>query len=101
MHEEPLFLSCTDEDHTFDTHSRQRALEILEAEKKSYQLQLFTGVEHGFALRGDMENPYERELPPIINIHSPWNVLANVFPGYVKEQSLKGIVEWFDFWLSQ
>lgn len=70
MHEEPLFLSCTDEDHTFDTHSRQRALEILETEKKSYQLQLFTGVEHGFALRGDMENPYERELPPSMMQHS-------------------------------
>lgn len=23
------------------------------------------------------------------------------FTGYVKEQSLQGIVQWFDFWLSQ
>jgi hypothetical protein len=23
------------------------------------------------------------------------------FSGYVKEQSLRGIIEWFDFWLEQ
>lgn len=68
MDEEPLLLSCTDVDHTFDTQSRQRALEILQAEKKPYKLQLFSGVEHGFALRGDLENPYERQLPFPINI---------------------------------
>lgn len=69
MHEEPLFLSCAEVDHTFDSHSRQRALEILQTEKKPYHLQLFSGVEHGFALRGDLENPYERQLPSLINIH--------------------------------
>lgn len=69
LHEEPLFLSCAEVDHTFDLHSRQRALEILQAEKKPYQLQLFSGVEHGFALRGDLENPYERQLPFLINIY--------------------------------
>jgi hypothetical protein len=26
---------------------------------------------------------------------------ANSLSGYVKEQSLKGIIEWFDFWLLQ
>lgn len=49
-------------------------------QKKQYQVQLFQGVEHGFALRGNMENPYER---------------------YCKEQSLKGIIEWCDFWLNE
>lgn len=76
----PLFLSCSEIDHTFDTESRRRAIDIIQNGKTPYQLQLFSGVEHGFALRGDMNNPYER---------------------YVKEQSLKGIIEWFDFWLSQ
>lgn len=60
LDKEPLFLSCAEVDHTFDTYSRRRALEILQTEKKAYQLQLFSGVEHGFALRGDLENPYER-----------------------------------------
>ena len=48
-------------------------------DKKQYQVQLFQGVEHGFALRGNMSNPYER---------------------FVKEQSLKSIVDWCDFWLA-
>lgn len=58
----PLFLSCSEIDHTFGTSSRRLAVDILQSEKKTYQLQLFSGVEHGFALRGDMNNPYEREL---------------------------------------
>ncbi|EAU32641.1 conserved hypothetical protein [Aspergillus terreus NIH2624] len=75
----PLYLSCSEEDHTFNQESRRTALQILQAGKKTYHLQLFSGVEHGFALRGNMDNAYER---------------------YVKEQSLQGIVQWFDFWLS-
>lgn len=75
----PLFLSCAETDHTFNAEFRRRAVDILIEGKKPYQLQLFSGVEHGFALRGDMKNPYER---------------------YVKEQSLEGIVKWFEFWLS-
>ncbi|OIW34270.1 alpha/beta-hydrolase [Coniochaeta ligniaria NRRL 30616] len=76
----PLFLSCAEVDHTFDLPSRRRALDILQAEKKTWHLQLFSEVEHGFALRGDPNDPYQR---------------------WVKEQSLKGIVDWFDYWLSQ
>ena len=34
----------------------------MQAEKKQFQLQLFQGVEHGFALRGADDNPYERML---------------------------------------
>ncbi|KAH8816644.1 hypothetical protein F5884DRAFT_662720 [Xylogone sp. PMI_703] len=56
----PLFLSCSEIDHTFDTASRRRAIDILQSEKKTYQVQLFSGVEHGFALRGNMDDPYER-----------------------------------------
>jgi len=76
----PLFLSCAETDGTFDETSRHQAEQILKAEKKAYQFQLFSGVKHGFALRCNLDDPYER---------------------YVKEQSLKGIIEWFDFWLSR
>jgi hypothetical protein len=36
----------------------------------------------------------------------PFNTLSSehsmlTFSGYVKEQSLRGIIEWFDFWLEQ
>ncbi|KAG4432449.1 hypothetical protein IFR05_012064 [Cadophora sp. M221] len=58
----PLFLSCAETDHTFDPKSRRRAIDILSERKKPFQVQLFSGVEHGFALRGDMNNPYEREV---------------------------------------
>jgi len=58
---EPLFLSCSEEDHTFDKNSRGTALKILQSGHKTYHLQLFSGVEHGFALRGDMKDPYQRK----------------------------------------
>ncbi|OJJ61882.1 hypothetical protein ASPSYDRAFT_75877 [Aspergillus sydowii CBS 593.65] len=55
----PLLLSCSGEDHTFPQEARQIALDILESGNKTYHLQLFSGVSHGFALRGNMNNPYE------------------------------------------
>lgn len=58
---EPLFLSCAETDHTFNVESRRRAVDILIQQKQPYQVQLFSGVQHGFALRGDMHNPYERK----------------------------------------
>jgi len=57
---EPLFLSCSEIDHTFDVPSRRKALDILQKEKKVFHYQLFSGVEHGFALRGDPEDRYQR-----------------------------------------
>jgi len=59
---EPLLLSCSEIDHTFPAKSRREAIDILTEEKKVFQVQLFQGVAHGFALRGNMENPYERKL---------------------------------------
>lgn len=34
---------------------------MLIEDKRDYHLQLFGKVEHGFALRGDQNDPYERE----------------------------------------
>ncbi|KAI0445245.1 Alpha/Beta hydrolase protein [Xylaria telfairii] len=59
--ERPLFLSCSEIDHTFDVPSRRRAIDILRKEKRVYHFQLFSGVEHGFALRGNPNNPYQRK----------------------------------------
>ncbi|KAH6954606.1 hypothetical protein DER45DRAFT_586028 [Fusarium avenaceum] len=56
----PLFLSCSEIDHTFDVPSRRQALDILQSQKKIYHYQVFSGVEHGFALRGDPNDPYQR-----------------------------------------
>jgi dienelactone hydrolase len=58
---EPLFLSCSEIDHTFPTEFRNEAIDILQKGHKPYQLQVFSGVEHGFALRCNLDNHYERE----------------------------------------
>ena len=58
---EPLFFSCSEIDHTFPTESRNKAIDILQNAGKPYQLQVFSGVEHGFALRCNLDNPYERK----------------------------------------
>ncbi|KAL6859862.1 hypothetical protein ACO1O0_003886 [Amphichorda felina] len=76
----PMFLSCCEVDPTFDGPSRRRALDILQGGEKTYHYQLFSGVQHGFAVRGDPDDPYQR---------------------WVKEQSLAGIVGWFNYWSSQ
>jgi hypothetical protein len=60
-HLEPLFLSCAETDNTFPTESRNKAIDLLIKDKKPYGLQLFSGVAHGFALRCNLEVPYERE----------------------------------------
>lgn len=78
--EKPLLLSCAETDGSFPAAGRARAEEILTEGKKRYQFQLFQGVSHGFAVRCNLDDPYER---------------------YVKEQSYRGIVEWFNFWLAQ
>lgn len=58
---EPLFLSCAETDQTFPAESRHIAEKILADNKQSYHFQLFSGVEHGFALRGDMSVENERK----------------------------------------
>lgn len=34
---------------------------MLSEDKRAYHVQLFSGVEHGFALRGNQNDPYERK----------------------------------------
>ena len=56
----PLYLSCAENDFTFNTESRDKGLKILREAKTPYGLQLFSGVEHGFPLRCDVSKSYER-----------------------------------------
>ncbi|KAK1975555.1 dienelactone hydrolase [Colletotrichum cereale] len=74
----PLLLSCAEDDHAFPAESRRKAIDVLQRESKVYHLQLFQGVGHGFAVKGDPSDPYQR---------------------WCKEQSLKAIIDWFDMWL--
>ncbi|KAJ6516862.1 Alpha/Beta hydrolase protein [Mycena vitilis] len=70
----PFLMSCAETDHTFPADFRRRAEDILVEKKAQYQVQLFSGVSHGFATRGDSEQPDNR---------------------YAKEESARGIIGWF------
>ena len=48
--------SFTEVDGAFPTSARRRAEDILAERKKNYHIRLFSGVEHGFAVRGDLSN---------------------------------------------
>jgi dienelactone hydrolase len=53
---------ATETDHTFDLEFRRRAEDILLATKATYHFQVFSGVSHGFASRGNDKDFYIREL---------------------------------------
>ncbi len=36
-------------------------MDILQSDKKRYHVQLFYGVKHGFAVKGDPNDPYQRQ----------------------------------------
>ncbi|KAJ7472043.1 dienelactone hydrolase [Mycena latifolia] len=71
---QPLLLSCAETDFTFELQSRRRAEDILIETKAKYHFQVFSGVQHGFALRGDPDIPDAR---------------------WAKEESARGIIGWF------
>jgi len=72
---QPVLLSCAETDYRFPTASRHRAEELLVGTKAEYHFQLFSGVEHGFAIRGDPSVPRIK-----------WS----------KEESARSVVGWFD-----
>jgi dienelactone hydrolase len=53
----------TESDFTFPAEFRRRAEDILIETKAKYHIQVFSGVKHGFAVRGDLENPDGRSYP--------------------------------------
>ncbi|KAF9457880.1 dienelactone hydrolase family-domain-containing protein [Collybia nuda] len=71
----PLFMSCAEVDHTFPLENRRRAEDLLISVKANYHIQVFSGVAHGFAVRGDPAIEQER---------------------WAKEESARGIIGWFD-----
>ncbi len=54
-------MSCAETDSTFPAESRNKAVALLAQDKKTYHVQIFSGVAHGFASRGDLNDPYQRE----------------------------------------
>lgn len=56
---------------SFPLSSRRRAEDILVHTKSSYYFQVFSGVAHGFAVRGNPEVPDERECL-LISLRQGW-----------------------------
>jgi dienelactone hydrolase len=71
----PLFLSCPEVDPAFDLQARRRAEDIMAENKAVYHIQVFSGVAHGFATRGDPADE-----------HASW----------AKQESARGILQWFE-----
>jgi len=71
---QPLLLSCAENDDMFPASSRRRAVDILSAKNATYMVQLFSGVKHGFATRGDP---------------------ADANAAWAKEESARSVVGWF------
>ncbi|KAF7329165.1 hypothetical protein MKEN_00177100 [Mycena kentingensis (nom. inval.)] len=52
----PLLMSCAENDFAFELADRRRAEDILISIKAKYHIQVSSGVTHGFALKGDLDN---------------------------------------------
>ncbi|KAH6874135.1 hypothetical protein BKA70DRAFT_1351029 [Coprinopsis sp. MPI-PUGE-AT-0042] len=66
-----------EDDFTFSTESRRRGVDILTETKAVYYMQVFGGVTHGFATKGDISVPHIR---------------------HAKEESARSVVNWFIRW---
>ena len=62
------------------TEKRHESEEILKKAGHPYQINLYSGVEHGFAVRADITKPVVK---------------------FAKEQAFIQAVQWFDYWLVQ
>ena len=74
----PLSIAAAETDAVFPAEMRHRSEEILRENGSVYQINLFSGVAHGFAVRCNLEERRQR---------------------FAKEQALKQAVEFFDCWL--
>lgn len=71
----PLLISAAEEDHIFPANLRHLTEEKLKEIHAIYQLDLFSGVSHGFAARGDITKPAVK---------------------YAKEKALLDQIYWFN-----
>jgi len=75
----PLSIAAAETDGIFPMEKRHKSEEILVAGKKTYQINLFSGVEHGFSVRCDLSKPHEK---------------------FCKEQAFLQAVNWFNQYLA-
>lgn len=71
----PLSIAAAETDQIFPAEKRHRSEELLVETKQRYQINLYSGVSHGFSVRCDVKKPVEK---------------------YAKEQAFLQAVTWFD-----
>lgn len=71
----PFAISAAETDEIFPAEKRHHSEELLKKLGKPYQINLYSGVEHGFAVRGD---PKKREVQ------------------YAKESAFLQALQWFE-----
>lgn len=74
----PLSIAAAETDEIFPADKRHKSEEILAKGGQPYQINLYSGVVHGFAVRCDTSKKHER---------------------WAKEQAFVQAVTWFDSWL--
>lgn len=74
----PLSIAAAETDMIFPAEKRHESEEILKKTKQPYQISLYSGVEHGFACRGDTSTKVGK---------------------FAKEAAFLQAVNWFDTWL--
>ncbi|PNH45851.1 hypothetical protein VD0002_g8040 [Verticillium dahliae] len=74
----PFAISAAETDTIFPAEKRHQSEVILKETGQPYQINLFSGVEHGFATRGDMSIKHLR---------------------FAKEQAFQQAAAWFDYFL--
>jgi dienelactone hydrolase len=74
----PLSIAAAESDAIFPTEKRHESETILEGTTQPYQITLYSGVEHGFACRGDTSSKVGK---------------------FAKEAAFLQAVNWFDTWL--
>lgn len=75
----PFSISAAETDSIFTVELRHKSEDILKETKQPWQINLFSGVEHGFAVRGDVNVKQQK---------------------FAKEQAFLQAVAWFDEHLS-
>ena len=74
----PLSIAAAEKDKIFTKELRHKSEDILVATTQPYQISLFSGVGHGFAVRGDLGDKQEK-----------WS----------KERAFEQALQWFNFHL--
>lgn len=74
----PLSIAAAETDSIFPTEKRHKSEEILQKTGQPYQINLYSGVEHGFSVRCDLSKKVEK---------------------FAKEQAFFQAVQWFDEYL--